>query len=120
MLNKYLVPSFIVAEFPELEAELKKISATLNVYKCMACFVGFTKKQMITDNFAKLRQCFLTIEHLYINADEQVKTAIESVYIHALSATDKILGIHERKKMLPLMPAIIQNLYLEQRSSSGI
>lgn len=43
MLNKYLVPSFIVAEFPELEAELKKISATLNVYKCMACLLALLR-----------------------------------------------------------------------------
>lgn len=120
MFNKYLVPNFIVAEFPELESELKKISATLNVYKCMACLVGFTKKQLIRDNFAKLRQCFLAIEKLYINADEQVKTTIESVYIQALSTTGRILGIREQKKMLPLMPAIIQNLYLKQCSISGI
>lgn len=120
MLNKYRVPHYIVTEFPELEAELKKISATLNVYKCMACLVGFTKKQLITDNFAKLRQCFLAIEKLYINADEQVKAAIERVYIHALSTREKILGIHEQRKMLPLMPAIIQILYLKQCSASGI
>jgi hypothetical protein len=120
MLNKYLVPNFIVAEFPELEFELRKIAPTINVHKCMSCIVGFTKKQLVTDNFAKLRQCFLVIEKLYINADDQVKTAIESVYIRALSTTDKICGIRERRKMLPLMPAIIQNLYLKHCSASGI
>lgn len=120
MLNKYLVPNFIVAEFPELEFELRKIAPTINVHKCMSCIVGFTKKQLITDNFAKLRQCFLAIEKLNIHADEQVKAAIERVYIHALSTNEKILGIHEQRKMLPLMPAIIQILYLKQCSASGI
>lgn len=113
MLNKYLVPHYLIEALPEMEPELKKISPTLNVYKCMACLVAFTKKQLITDRFEKLRQCFLTIETLYINADDQVKKAIESLYIHALTTSAGICGIQERK-IIPLMPSLIRSLYLKQ------
>ncbi len=120
MLNQYEVPACMADELPELNEELKAISPALNIFKSVQCLANFTKRKAADHDISGVKQCFSLAEKIYFNGNENVKNAMENVFIFSFSSLLNACSREERNKLQSLMPLCLHTAYVQQVLRSGL
>lgn len=114
MITQYEVPVCLITELPEIAKDLKNIKPTINVFKCLECLANFTRNKVVKHDFISVKKCFSTIDTIYNQGNNSVKSAIENVYVFSLSFIMLGCQREERRQIQSLMPLTLHTAYVNQ------
>ncbi len=114
MLNQYKVPAYLIEELPEIIKEFKFMYPSISIYKSIQCLHNFTSRRVMQNDLQKVKRCFAVAENIYCNGDNNVRSAIEKVFVHSFPVLIDIWNQEEKIELQALMPLHLHNAYIEQ------
>ena len=105
--------SEIERHIPELSNVLHKPDCEKSIYKQIIILSEYTAERLYKDELNEVERLFQLAENLYQNGNGMVKSAIENVFVYALTS---LLGNRKdsRKKLISLLPMTLFTIYMNQ------
>lgn len=106
-------------EFPTINETLEKTAHANNIYKAIQCFADFTKQLIAKGNLNEVKHCFNVAEQMLQNGNNNVKNAIENVYVYSLG-TVIALSTLTTNHIKELFTGELRKEYNKQVCASGL
>jgi hypothetical protein len=114
MLNPFQVPAFITGKLPQIKKDLSGESGQPSAYQSIQVLTDYTKRMALKHDFSMVKKCMLVVEKVYEQGNNQVKNAVENIFIFSLSSMMTLCNIVEWRIVLSYMPAGLYSLYVQQ------
>jgi len=119
MITENEVSDILGEELPDINNELEKLSNSGNMYKAMQCFADFTKQLIRKGNLAEVKHCFNIAEKLLNDGNNQVKNAVENVYVYAMGTVIEFSAT-TTNRLQEIFNGSLKKEYIRQVLAKGI
>lgn len=120
MLTQYEVPAYLADELPEIEPEIKSVSAPVNIFKTIQCLANYTRCKVMQHDLKAAKKCFAIAENIYSQGNTLVKNAIENVFVYSFSSLMNIGSKEEKRQLHAIVPLTLYTAYVKQVLKPGI
>ncbi len=114
MIRETEVKEILEKNVPEMKLEASELKS---LYKTIDSFAAFTKEVMKQGNLPIIGNCFATAELLIDEGTENIKLAIENIYVFSVTAFMDVTGAVS-KQVKELLPDHMRAEYDKQVSSA--
>ncbi len=103
----------IARSIPALSEALHKPDCEKSIYKQVIVLSQYTAEKLYKEEIAEVEQSFYLADNLYQNGNNMVRSAIENVFVYALTS---VLGQAKarRRHIISLIPITLFTLYMKQ------
>ncbi len=118
MIDKTNMQQFIEKSLPEVSLALH-FDNCHNAYDVAGQMIEYAQKEVEQKNLDNAQKCFQLAENLYSEGDENIKNAIENVFVYNFSRA----FFHEdrdHKMVIDVLPKTLLDLYKKQVIASHL
>lgn len=123
MITQFEVATYLENEIPEIKTDFQNATgpAINNIYLAIKCLAQFTRRMVLEHNDLMTRRCLTVATKLYKNGNNNVKNAVENIYVYSFSSLlNSCADGKARNKLQARLPVGLYKIYLHQVNSSGI
>ena len=103
----------IARSIPALSGALHTPDCAQSIYKQVIVLSQYTAEKLYREELSEVEQSFCLADNLYQNGNSMVKSAIENVFVYAL--TSALGGARDKRKtIISLIPITLFTLYMKQ------
>ena len=103
----------IARSIPALSDALHKPDCEASIYKQVIVLSHYTAEKLYKEEIAEVERTFYLADNLYQNGNSMVKSAIENVFVYALTSVLSHAK-DRRRNVISLIPITLFTLYMKQ------